>query len=120
MQQRLAVASPWRLSTYLSVLFLLVAAGWAQELGTGVLSGEVSDPQGAVVRGAQITTVQKTTGLQRITATNNSGLFVVNNLVPGDYELHIAAAGFADYSAVVHLEVGQQTNLRIRLSLQKQ
>ena len=103
-----------------AALLLFVAAGWAQDLGTGVIRGEVSDPQSAVVHGAQVTAVQKATGLQRTTATTNSGLFAVNNLAPGDYLVKVEAPGFAAYEALVHLEVGQQASLNIRLSLQKQ
>src|SRR5882672_5740605 len=68
------------------VLFLFVAGGSAQELGTGVIRGEVSDPQSAVVHGAQVTAVQISTGLQRGTTTANSGLFALNDLAPGDYQ----------------------------------
>src|SRR6202044_264292 len=66
----------------ISGLFLFVAASSAQELGTGVIRGEVSDPQSAVVHGAQVTAIQQTTGLQRSTTTTNSGLFAINDLAP--------------------------------------
>jgi outer membrane receptor protein involved in Fe transport len=104
----------------IAALFLFVAAACAQELGTGVIRGEVSDPQSAVVRGAQVTAIQKTTGLQRSTTTTNAGLFAINDLAPGDYQVKVAAAGFASYEALVHLEVGQQANLKLRLSLGQQ
>ena len=104
----------------ISVLFLFVAASPAQELGTGVIRGEVSDPQSAMVRGAQITAMRKATGLQRSTATTNSGLFAINDLAPGDYQVKVAAAGFAQYEALVHLEVGQQASLNIRLAIEGQ
>jgi hypothetical protein len=85
-----------------------------------VVSGEVSDPQGALVRGAQIVAAQTTTGLQRTTTSNGSGLFVINDVAPGKYELRVSAAGFAPYVGPVRLEVGQQATVRIRLSLQSQ
>ncbi len=101
-------------------LFLFVAAGFAQELGAGVIRGEVSDPQSAMVHGAQVVAIQKTIGLQRSTATNSAGLFVVNDLAPGDYQLKVVAPGFADYEAAVHLEVGQQANLNIHLVVKQE
>ena len=104
----------------ISPLFLFVAASSAQELGTGVIRGEVSDPQSAVVHGALVTAVQKTTDLQRNTVTANSGLFAINDLAPGDYQVKVVATGFAGYEALVHLEVGQQASLHIRLTVQKQ
>jgi outer membrane receptor protein involved in Fe transport len=102
----------------ISTPFLLTPAAHAQELGTGVIRGEVLDPQSALVHGAQVTALQETTGLQRSTTTSKSGLFAVNDLAPGDYNVKVVATGFAGYEAFVHLEVGQQANLKIRLSVQ--
>ncbi|MCU1300414.1 MAG: hypothetical protein JWQ87_698 [Candidatus Sulfotelmatobacter sp.] len=110
-------------SCILSVTFsliLMAAAGVAQELGTGVIRGEVSDPQGAVVHNAEVTALQETTSMQRSTTTTNSGLFAVNDLAPGQYHLKVTAPGFANYEAVVHLEVGQQASLKIRLNLKEE
>src|SRR5260370_7331258 len=71
----------------IATLFLLVPAACAQELGTGVIRGEVLDPQSALVHGAQVTAFQETTGLQRTTTTSNSGLFPVTDLPPAAYNL---------------------------------
>jgi outer membrane receptor protein involved in Fe transport len=113
-------ASGWYTLSTFTALLLFVAIGASQVLGTGVISGEVLDPQGAVVRGAQITVTQKDTGLQRSTTSSSSGLFALNNLTPGDYEVRAAGPGFANYVAPVRLEVGQQVNLRIKLALATQ
>ena len=123
-QRRIFTAKLQRLNRVvlvcLTVLLSLAPAGFAQEPGTGVISGEAFDPQGAVVRGARVTAVQKGTGLARATVTNDSGLFIINNLAPGAYELRVVAMGFGDYIAPVKLEVGQQASLKVRLSLQQQ
>jgi hypothetical protein len=99
---------------------LLAGVALAQELGAGVITGEISDPQSALVHGAQIMVKQKSTGVERTTTSNTSGLFAVNDLAPGDYEVRVVVSGFADYVAPVHLEVGQQASLRVRLSLSQQ
>ena len=114
------VAHCGRAFLILSILLLASAAVFSQELGTGVIRGEVSDPQSAVVHSAQVTALQATTGLQRSTTTTNAGLFALNDLAPGDYHVKVAAVGFAEYEALVHLEVGQQANLNIRLSVKAQ
>lgn len=115
------VAPCGRAFLILSILLLAAAAAaFSQELGTGVIRGEVSDPQSAVVHSAQVTALQVTTGLQRSTTTTNAGLFALNDLAPGDYHVKVAAVGFAEYEALVHLEVGQQANLNIRLSVKAQ
>ena len=102
------------------VISLISTLGWAQELGTAVITGEVSDPQGAIVRNANVTVVQKSTGVLRKTTSNATGLFALNNLAPGSYELHVAAGSFAEYASSVQLEIGQQTNLKVRLALKTQ
>jgi len=104
----------------LFVWALLAAPGFSQELGTGVISGEVLDPQGAVVRNAQVSAVQKSTGLERKTTTNGAGFFALNNLAPGSYEVRVVAGSFADYVSAMQLEVGQQQSLKVRLGVQQQ
>jgi hypothetical protein len=92
----------------------------AQELGTAVLNGDVTDPQGAVVRGASVAAENTATGLRRTTTTSNSGLFVFNNLAPGKYSVRVDASGFAGYLTQVVLEVGQQADLKAKLVVAKQ
>ena len=99
---------------------LLAATSSAQELGAGIVSGEVSDPQGAVIKGAEVTASQKASGLERTTSTNDAGLFALNDLAPGDYEIRVAATGFAGYIQQVRLEVGRQLSLKIRVAVQSQ
>jgi len=103
-----------------SFLFLFAASALAQELGTGVISGTVSDPQNAVVSNVKVTAVQKSTGLERTTTTNASGLFAISELAPGAYEVRVVAPGFGDYAAPIQLEVGQHANLKVRLAVQQQ
>jgi hypothetical protein len=103
----------------LSVL-LLAGIAFGQELGTAVLNGDVADPSGAVVSGAQVAAQNKATGVTRTTLTNSSGRFVLNNLRPGSYEVRTQASGFAPYTALVTLEVGQQAELKLRLSVQQE
>jgi outer membrane receptor protein involved in Fe transport len=117
---KLSILATSRVLLLAFTLFLVAAPGAAQELGTGVIRGEVSDPQGAVVHGAQVTALQESTGLQRGTTTTNSGLFAVNDLAPGDYRVKVIVPGFAGYEALVHLEVGQQANLKVHLSMKEE
>ena len=119
MRQRMRFASNWRFVVGLCICVLGAISAFAQELGSGVISGAVLDPQGALVRNAQVTVAQKTTGLNRKTVTNAAGLFAINNLAPGSYELRVTAGTFADYLSTVQLEVGQQTNLKVHLGVQE-
>ena len=98
---------------------LCVISTAAQELGTAVLNGDVTDPQNAVVSGARVSARNAATGAKRTTTSSKAGLFVFNNLEPGAYEVEVEASGFAPAQAIVRLQVGQQANLPIRLSVQK-
>jgi Carboxypeptidase regulatory-like domain/TonB dependent receptor len=100
--------------------FLLASIAFGQELGTAVLNGDVTDPSGAVISGAQVTAKNKATGVTRTTATNSAGRFVLNNLRPGAYEVRTEAGGFAPHVSLVNLEVGQQADLKLSLSVQEE
>jgi hypothetical protein len=91
----------------------------AQELGTAVLSGDITDPQGAEVSSATVTVQNLANGMQR-SAVSKAGLFAFNNLPPGEYQLKIEASGFATYEQHVTLEVGQQINVKARVVVAKQ
>ncbi|HTE91004.1 MAG TPA: carboxypeptidase-like regulatory domain-containing protein, partial [Terriglobales bacterium] len=106
--------------TILSSLLLLSVVSGAQELGIAVLSGDVTDPQGAVVIGAQVTARSVGTGVQRTSVTNHVGLFVFNNLAPGPYEVRVEASGFAPAQSTVRLEVGQQASLKFPLTIEQE
>jgi Carboxypeptidase regulatory-like domain/TonB dependent receptor len=98
---------------------LWVAAASAQELGTAVLNGDVTDPQGAVLSDAQVIARNSATGARRTTTTSKAGLFVLNNLTPGTYEIEVQANGFSPAQALIRLQVGQQANMPFRLSVKK-
>ena len=89
----------------------------AQQLASAVLNGEVTDPSGAALSGAEVVVQSKDTGITRTTATNATGLFIVNALSPGEYEIRISAKGFSPATTQVRLEVGQQQDLKIRLQV---
>jgi Carboxypeptidase regulatory-like domain len=61
---------------------------------TGSITGEVTDPSGAVISGAQVTAQNLETGVQTPTTTNKDGLYRINALPIGHYTLTVLAAGF--------------------------
>jgi Carboxypeptidase regulatory-like domain len=65
---------------------------------TGQVSGTVTDPSGAVIAGAKVTLTYALTGQQRNLTADASGVFVFPELVPGTYQLAIAAPGFQPYT----------------------
>lgn len=73
------------------------SAAFAQEEITGAITGQVTDPNGAVVQGATVSVVNNETKAARKTQTNEEGLFTITNLVPGTYAVTIEASGFKTY-----------------------
>jgi hypothetical protein len=107
-----------RLLAFVS-LCLVSLFSFAQDLGTGTLTGNVVDPQGAVLHNAQVVAENLATGARRSTSTSASGTFFLNGLTPGGYLLQVTAQGFATSARKVQVTVGQQSDLRIPLKLQQ-
>ncbi|MFB3812595.1 MAG: amino acid permease [Terriglobales bacterium] len=61
----------------LGLAVLCGAGSAAQQLSTSVLNGDVTDPLGALISGAQVTAEHRATGIRRTTITSNAGLFVL-------------------------------------------
>src|SRR6185312_6933186 len=60
----------------------------------GSISVTVTDPQGAVVSGAQVKATQIETGTVLKTTSDSSGLFRFNLIPGGDYKVEVSAPGF--------------------------
>jgi outer membrane receptor protein involved in Fe transport len=92
-----------------------VAVG--QEI-TGTISGSVTDDSGAVVPDATVTLKSGRTGASHSTTTTAAGLFVVNNLPIGEYQLSVQKAGFKDYQLNgIQLHVDDKLNFPIILKV---
>src|SRR5690349_9043605 len=66
---------------------------------TGVISGVVSDPSGALVANVELTVVNAGTGATFKTSTTSSGDYVFRTLPVGSYRLTATAPGFKRYEA---------------------
>ena len=78
------------------VLALMVS--WAMPASAqslyGSVVGQVTDPSGAAIVQATVTLTNKATGQVYEGKASESGGFLVSNVMPGDYDLKIAATGF--------------------------
>ncbi|MCZ2155958.1 MAG: TonB-dependent receptor [Bryobacterales bacterium] len=77
----------------LIILGIAPMAASAQVL-YGSVVGTVTDKSGAVIAGATVTVKNTATSLTRQTSTNQTGYFVVPNLLEGTYDVTISAPGF--------------------------
>jgi hypothetical protein len=61
---------------------------------TGAINGTITDPNDAVVGGAAVSATHRATGASRKLTANSEGFFVIESLIPGEYEVKIEAPGF--------------------------
>ncbi len=92
--------------------FLLISClpAWAGPAGS--VSGAVVDPSGAVVAGATVVLHDSERGAQQTYTTGNDGSYTFPGLLPGRYQIEIAAPGFKPYLRT-GLELGADDALKI-------
>ena len=84
----------------------------------GAIDGSVTDPSGAVVPNVRVEAKESATGVSHNTVTTVDGQFSIQDLPLGTYEINVAAAGFAAYTAHrVRVTAGSVYTLAIKLSL---
>src|SRR5215471_18748377 len=86
----------------------------AQTLGE--ITGEVTDPSGAITPGASVTATNMATNIARVTRTNEAGIYSFPALVPGTYQVKVESPGFQ--SAVRNnIELQVQQTARVDFTL---
>ncbi len=99
---------------------LICGANWAmaQSAVTGAIGGNVTDPNGAAIRGATVNLKSLDTNKEETTTTSDDGSFRFTNLQPGSYTLSITASGFTEYKQErMVVEVGRLTNIDANLKV---
>lgn len=98
---------------------LLLGSGYvfAQGTSSGAMGGTVSDPKGAVIRGATVTVTNKATGVERTATTNDDGDYKLDFLPAGRYTVKVSAAGFGEITSEnVELLVGQTNSFNVTMN----
>ena len=78
-------------------LFGLLGVSSAYAQATAQITGVISDSQGAVLPGVDVTAIQTETGVKRSTVTDANGLFTLTNLPLGPYRVEAMLAGFRSF-----------------------
>ena len=98
-------------------LLLVLALSTAAQSNYANLSGTVFDPERKAIPGATVKLTSIGTQAARQVSSSGQGAFQVTGLLPGDYKLTVEASGFATLTETVRLEVGQQVNLDVGLTI---
>lgn len=110
-----AIARKIRNMRIFLALLAISAALNAQSIGSGTVTGAVSDPSNAVVRGAAVTLANAISGYTQTVTTDDNGQFRFSNVPQNHYELNASSTGFAPVSR--HVEVRSSVPITVNLTL---
>ncbi len=107
-----------RLVRFTILLSLVIISTSLLAQDTASITGTVTDPSGAAVKGAQVVVSSPDRGIDRPTTTNDSGDFLVAGLPSGAVNVNVTAQGFKKYQAQgVILRVGQKARADVALQV---
>ena len=106
-----------------AVLALGMAAAFAchmvaQSMGTGTITGVVSDPSGQAVAAATVTAMHLATNTSRTATTNDTGSYVFTNMPIGQYQITTELTGFKRVvQQNVHLDADTTVTVNIQMEI---
>jgi hypothetical protein len=100
------------------VVMFLWALPMEAEINRGVLQGIVTDPNGAVVPGVDVTVTSVDTNVASVTKTNDTGYYRVGNLIPGKHRALFAHSGFSPLEiADIEITAGTESRLDAQIKV---
>ncbi len=106
----------------LAVLFAMPIMHFGQGY-FGTLSGEITDPSGAVVPGAKVALVDQQKGYQYAATSDASGRYVFTSIPPGLYSVSAEVQGFEKIvrrNITLNVSENATANLRLTVATSKQ
>jgi carboxypeptidase family protein/TonB-dependent receptor-like protein len=100
------------------VVFLSANMAYGQGGKFATITGRALDPKGASVPDATITAMNLENGIARTTTTTSDGIYRLESLTPGTYDVTIVAGGFTKAVAKgVKILVGETRDVNFNLEL---
>ena len=108
-----------RIALGLLTLSLILSMISLAQIKSGVITGTVVDPSGAVIPGATVTVINQETNISLTAITDETGNFTVPYLAPGTYTVNIEkpGLGFSKYSQT-NISVSTAQTIKIEVKLQ--
>jgi Carboxypeptidase regulatory-like domain/TonB dependent receptor len=103
--------------------FLILPAALLSQGYFGTVSGELTDPSGAVVAGAKVQLKDQQKGFTFSTTSDSSGRYLFSSIPPGTYTVLAEATGFQKAESTnvkVNVTENATANLRLRISTSTQ
>jgi hypothetical protein len=98
--------------------FALMATSAAAQQTTGNIQGRITDAQKAAVPGVTVTAKSASTGFTRSEVSDSEGVYRLNALPVGTYDVHAELAGFSPYDAKnIVVNVSSTVDLNVDLKL---
>jgi Carboxypeptidase regulatory-like domain len=104
-------------SVLTALLMVIFAAGVTLAQSDSRIAGTVTDANGAIVAGANVTIKNEKTGEERTVVANDDGTFTVVALKPSTYTVTASANNLEFSQKGVELLVGQETNVSVILQV---
>jgi hypothetical protein len=114
---RFAITPIFALACTLAVIAPSVSRPLMAQTNTTGLTGEVTDPSGALVPGVMVTIVNPATGFTKTVKSQGKGGYSFDQIPPGKYKVTIVAPGFADQVEDVELLVATPLKVNFKLTV---
>src|SRR5208282_209159 len=82
---------------------------------TGTLTGEVRDKHGTPLAGSGVTAASSDGKQTASSTTDAGGIFSIDSLAPGEYQINFSAKGFLPATAKAKIKAGKTTKISARL-----
>jgi hypothetical protein len=96
------------------VLLLLLGSTVAAQTHRASIRGTVTDPNGAVIPGAQVHLTNIATGDSRVAVSGAEGQYAISSLQPGVYQLEVEVQSFRKHTQRIEVLVNQEQRLDVR------
>jgi hypothetical protein len=107
----------FRSAAMVFALFTIAAISAAAQVTGGAVTGNVLDPNGAVVKGATVVLKDKSRGQEYTTTTTDAGNYQFPNVPTGTYTLTITAPGFANANGDITVSLNQTSTANVALKV---
>src|SRR5262245_34291692 len=102
----------WRL-LLVALAVLASSLASAEAADTGSVSGAVFDPAGQPIAETIVTLAGNRPPVRRTVQTDANGRYVIEYLLPGEYELRFEKTGIGSVRRVALIEVGRDTQVDV-------